>query len=406
MAHPVVGAGEVELHHVKDEAIRLSRGTQTPKPFGNNFPAYSVSWNRRNAIALWHNYYSLLGLSYGTPLTLGRDESGHNSSHGNLCFLLQKAVTVHSSAPRRTGLVKMSIDDLRFFQVVAASETLTAASRQLGWSLPAVSKRLSTLESRLHVRLVQRSTRQLVLTSEGALYAGGLDSILDQLHALEDQVTDHSAALRGALVVQATPGLGRAHVAPLLAEFAASHPQLHLQLQTSALPLRPHRTNFDVAVHVGNPPDSSLRMRRLARNRRVPCAAPSYLDRCGAPTDLEDLAQHDCIVLRENEGDYALWRFGDAGDPRHVRVRGLLSSNDGDIVTGWALEGHGVIMRSEWHVRPLIERGELVRVLPHITTPAADIYALFEDDGHVPRRVAKLIDHLAVRLPGRLEGSA
>ncbi|WP_282083064.1 LysR family transcriptional regulator [Streptomyces tendae] len=298
--------------------------------------------------------------------------------------------------------MKTSIDDLRFFQVVAASETLTAAARQLGSSLPVVSKRLSALERRLDVRLVQRGTRRLVLTSEGTLYAHRLDSILTQLRELEDLVTEGSGELRGSLVVQSTLGLGRAHVAPLVAEFAAHHPHLKVELHTSALPLRPHRREFDVAVHVGSPPDSSLRMRRLATNRRVPCAAPAYLARRGAPTRVEDLADHDCIVLRENEGDYALWRFGEAGDPWHVRVHGSLSSNDGDIVTDWALDGRGVIMRSEWHVRPHLERGELVRVLPHVPTPAADVYALYEDDGHVPRRVTELIEHLAGRLPSRL----
>ncbi|OUD05114.1 LysR family transcriptional regulator [Streptomyces swartbergensis] len=298
--------------------------------------------------------------------------------------------------------MKMSIDDLRFFQVVAASETLTAASHQLGCSVSVISKRLRALEERLDVRLAQRGTRRLVLTSEGALYASRLDSILDQLRELEELVTDSSGELRGSLVVRATLGLGRAHVAPLLAEFAALHAQLQVRLDTSALPLRPHRREFDVAVHVGSPPDSSMRMRRLAENRRVPCAAPSYLDRRGTPTRVEDLAQHDCIVLRENESDFALWRFGDVTDPRHVRVRGSLSSNDGDVVTNWALEGRGVIMRSEWHVGPHIERGELVRVLPHVPTPAADIYALLEDDGHVPRRVTELIDHFAARLPARL----
>ncbi|MFI9377905.1 LysR substrate-binding domain-containing protein [Streptomyces parvulus] len=302
--------------------------------------------------------------------------------------------------------MKTSIDDLHFFQVVAASETLTAAARHLGLSLPVVSKRLSTLERRLDVRLVQRGTRRLVLTSEGALYADRLDAILGQLRELEDLVSEGSGELRGALVVQATLGLGRAHVAPLVAEFAARHPQLQVDLHTSALPLRPHRREFDVAVHVGTPPDSSLRMRRLAENRRVPCAAPAYLERRGTPTRVEDLADHDCIVLRENEGDYALWRFGDAGDPRHVRVRGSLSSNDGDVVTAWALEGRGLVMRSEWQVRPLIERGDLVRVLPGVPTPATDIYALVEDDGRVPRRVTELIGHLAARLPARLSQGA
>jgi DNA-binding transcriptional LysR family regulator len=295
------------------------------------------------------------------------------------------------------------VDDLQFFHVVASSETLTAASRELGCSLPVVSKRLSALEHRLAVRLVQRGARRLMLTSEGELYAARVEAILDQVRELEDTITDTAGGLRGSLVVEATLGLGRAHIAPLLGEFAAAHPELHVRMQTSALPLRPHQREFDVAVHVGMPPDSSLRMRRLAKNRRVPCAAPSYLAAHGTPESIEDLAHHNCIVLRENESDFALWRFGDADRPRHVRVQGSLSSNDGDVVTGWALEGRGVIMRSEWHVRPHLDRGELIRVLPHLSTPASDIYALLEEDGHVPRRVNALIDYLAARLPLRLD---
>ncbi|MCS0603657.1 LysR family transcriptional regulator [Streptomyces sp. LP11] len=295
------------------------------------------------------------------------------------------------------------MDDLHLFHVVASSETLTAASRELGCSLPVVSKRLSALERRLDVRLVQRGARRLTLTPEGVLYAARVAAILDQVAELEDTVTGGSGELRGTVVVEATPGLGRAHIAPLLGEFAAVHPGLHVRIQTSELPLR--RREFDVAVHVGTPPDSALRMRRLAENRRVPCAAPSYLAERGTPARIEDLADHDCIVLREKESDFALWRFGNEDSPRHVRVQGSLSSNDGDIATSWALEGRGVIMRSEWHVRPHLERGELVRVLPHVPTPAADIYALLEGDGHVTRRVSALVEHLALRLPERLDSA-
>jgi DNA-binding transcriptional LysR family regulator len=297
-----------------------------------------------------------------------------------------------------------SMDDLRFFRAVASSETLTAAARELDCSLPVVSKRLSALERRLDVRLVHRGARRLALTAEGELYAARLETILDQVRELEDVVTHRSGDLRGSVVVQATLGLGRAHVAPLLGEFTVLHPRLSIQLRTSSLPLRPHRREFDLAVHVGAPPDSSLRMRRLAENRRVPCAAPSYLERRGTPESVEDLGGHDCIVLRENEGDFALWRFGDARDPRQIRVRGRLSSNDGDVVTDWALQGLGVIMRSEWQVRSHLGSGALVRVLPEVPTPPADIYALLSDDVHVPRRISELADHLAARLPDRIAG--
>jgi len=296
------------------------------------------------------------------------------------------------------------MDDLHFFQVVAASETLTAAARELDCSLPVVSKRLSALERRLDVRLVRRGTRRLTLTAEGEVYAARLRTILDQVRELEDLVTHRSADLRGSIVVQSTLGLGRAHVAPLLGEFTALHPRLSIQLRTSALPLQPHRREFDLAVHVGTPPDSALRMRRLARNRRVPCAAPSYVERRGTPERVEDLVDHDCIVLRQNEGDFAVWRFGDDRNPRQIRVHGRLSSNDGDVVTDWALQGRGVIMRSEWQIRSHLESGALVRVLPGVPTPPADIYALLSDDVHVPRRISDLVDHLAARLPDRITG--
>jgi DNA-binding transcriptional LysR family regulator len=295
-----------------------------------------------------------------------------------------------------------SVDELRFFATVAVSETLTAASRELGCSLPVVSKRLSALERRLGIQLVHRGTRKLVLTSEGAVFAKGIDAILADIQQLEDGVTGSPGELRGSLVVESTLGLGRAHVGPLLGDFGALHPALDVQLTTSPLPLSPHRREFDVAIHVGAPRDSTLRMRRLAVNRRVVCASPDYLEQHGAPSTVEELPDHNCILLRERHSDFALWRFGDDAHEFRVRVDGTLSSNDGDIVTGWAVEGRGLIMRSLWQVRPLLESGRLVQVLPDVPTPAAHIYALHADAPHVPPRVTEVIDFLSEELPDRL----
>lgn len=296
----------------------------------------------------------------------------------------------------------MAVDDLEFFRVVASSESLTAAARELGSSLPVVSRRLSALERRLEVRLVHRGARRLALTSEGELYARRGAAILGQVRELDELMADQTGRLRGSLVVESTPGFGRAHVAPLLGDFVADHSEVEARLQLSALPLRPHRREFDVAIHVGHPPDSSLRMRRLARNRRVPCAAPSYLAERGTPTAVDDLTEHDCIVLRENESDFAVWRFGSVSRPRPVRVRGRLASDDGDVVTDWALAGRGIIMRSEWQVRRHLESGALVRLLPRVPTPEADVVAVFDGEGPSPRRVTAFVDLLARRLPDRL----
>ena len=295
-----------------------------------------------------------------------------------------------------------SVDELRFFAVVASSETLTAAARELGCSLPVVSKRLAAMEARLGVQLVRRGSRKLALTSEGAVLAKGVDPILTDVQRLEDEVTGGTTELRGSLVVECTLGLGRAHVGPLLGEFGSLHPALDIQLTTTPLPVSPHRREFDVAVHVGMTHDSTLRMRRLAENRRVVCASPDYLRRHPPPESVDDLAHHNCILLRENYGDYALWRFGDGAEESRVRVDGTLSSNDGDTVTQWALEGLGLIMRSLWQVAPLLADGRLVQVLADVPTPSADVHALYADATHVPPRVTAVLDFLAERLPQRL----
>lgn len=295
----------------------------------------------------------------------------------------------------------MGVDDLAFFRVVAGSESLTAAARELSSSLPVVSRRLAALEQRLGVRLVHRGARRMSLTPEGRLYAGRAAAILDQVHELDEQVADGAGHLRGAVTVLSTPGIGRAHIAPLLGDFVAQHPGVRAQLQVSSLPLQPQRRGFDVAIRVGSAPDSSLKMRRLAPGRRVPCASPAYLARRGTPATLADLADHDCIALRENEATSPAWAFGERG-ARTVAVGAHLSSNDGDVVTGWALDGRGIIMRSEWQVREHLASGALVRVLPEVATPRADVYALFDAERHVPRRVVALIDLLAERLPRRL----
>lgn len=295
-----------------------------------------------------------------------------------------------------------SIDDLEFFEQISRSQSLTEAARNWGKSVSAVSKRLTALESRLGVALVRRSTRRLTLTEEGQLYATGALSILQQKSDLEDAVSLHHGELKGRIRVHSSLGIGRKHIAPLLGEFVRKHPLVQIDLELSPLPLNIAGTNFDIAIRVGGLTDSRLKAKLLARNRRIVCAAPKYLDASPPLRTVRDLEQHNCIVLRENNADYSLWRFGDK-DQQYIDVRGSMVSDDGDVVTDWCVQGLGLIMRSTWHVNPLIRQGVLQHVLSEIPTPSADIFALYPATAKTPRRTTAAVEFLREGLIARLK---
>jgi DNA-binding transcriptional LysR family regulator len=283
-----------------------------------------------------------------------------------------------------------TVDDLEFFEEISRSKSLTEAARSWGKSLPSVSKRLT------------QSTRRLTLTPEGEQYAAGAISILQQKMDLEEGISQKYGELRGRIAVHSTVGLGRIHIAPLLGEFVREHPGVSVDLQLSALPLNIAGSSFDLGIRVGSLKDSQLKFTRLAESRRVVCASPRYLERMGAPTTTADLEQHNCIILRQDNSDYALWRFGPEGRERNVRVNGNMVSDDGEVVAGWCLQGLGLMMRSTWHVNPMLRQGLLRQVLEDVPTPDADIHAVYPDAVHTPQRVTAAIDYLRRGLAQRL----
>ncbi|WP_404375372.1 LysR family transcriptional regulator [Vreelandella aquamarina] len=299
----------------------------------------------------------------------------------------------------------MMLDDLAFFQRLARAGSLTATARELGLSLSAVSKRLKQLEARLGVTLAARTTRRLTLTAEGERYLtqGGL--ILEELQALESALSDTARhGLNGRLRVNATFGFGRRHIAPLLSRFCAEHPAVESWLELTNFPLNLSDHGFDVGIRIGEPPDSRLVARRILPNRRVLCASPRYIAEMPALNAPSDLAQHSCLVIRENDSDFPLWRF----EHRHsqqrqaVKVSGQLASNDGEVITRLALDGHGVMLRSWWDVNEHLASGALQTLLPDWQGVRADFYAVFEHRRHIPARISALIDFLQREMEGRV----
>jgi DNA-binding transcriptional LysR family regulator len=298
--------------------------------------------------------------------------------------------------------------DLGFFSALSSAGSLTAAGRELGITKAAVSKRLAQLEARIGVALVNRTTRRMSLTQEGELLVERARRILGEIDELQEQLGVSNASPKGLLRVNATLGFGRSHVAPLISRFVRKYPQVQVQLQLSVNPPPLTEDSWDVCVRFGEPPDARVIARRIAPNRRLLCAAPAYLSRHGVPKVPQDLARHNCISIRQGEEAYGLWRLtggrGRGNAAEAVKVRGNLTTNDGEIAVAWALEGHGILMRAEWDIGRYLRSGRLVQVLPHYHTPDADIYAVYPQRHQLAARVRAFVDFVAVSFPQQAAG--
>lgn len=284
------------------------------------------------------------------------------------------------------------LDMLVFVQVVQA-RSLSAAARELHVSLTVVSRKLARLEERLGVRLINRTTRSLTLTEEGARFYERCVRILAEVNDAEAEVTNGLDTAVGLLRVTSTFAFGSQLLAPLLQEFQDRHPALHVHLDTRDAVTNIVEGGYDLAVRFGALADSSLIAKQLAPNRRVICGAPSYLQRHGYPRTIEDLLSHNVIVFGDPPNNH--WTFADG---RSITVSGKLSSNNGELAHRWALRGAGLILKSMWDVHDDLRSGQLEQVLPDLEMPAAPIHAVFPHNRLTPAKVRLCIDFLAERL--------
>jgi LysR family transcriptional regulator, transcriptional activator for dmlA len=289
--------------------------------------------------------------------------------------------------------------DLGFFSTLAASASLSAAARELGVTTSAVSKRLAQIESRAGIPLINRTSRRMSLTQEGELYLVHARRILAEIDDMAELLGVSKATPKGLLRVNATLGFGRSHVAPVISRFLRKHPHVEVQLQLSVNPPPLTDDTFDVCIRFGVPPDARVIARRIAPNRRLLCASPGYLKRHGEPRVPHDLMRHNCISIRQGEEAYGVWRLAN-GRAKHekfetVKVRGNLTTNDGEIAVSWALDGHGILLRAEWDIERYLRSGRLVQVLQQCQTPDADIYAVYPPRCQLSARVRAFVEFFA-----------
>jgi DNA-binding transcriptional LysR family regulator len=279
------------------------------------------------------------------------------------------------------------------FAEVATRGSLSAAARAEGVAPAMIGRRLDALEERLNVKLLQRTTRKIALTIEGAAFLEDCQRILTELEEAETSVSERSAKASGQLTISAPAGFGRQHVAPLIPAFLAEHQEVKLTLNLNDRVVDLIGEGVDVAIRIATLTDSNLIGVKLADNRRVVVASPDYLKKHGKPVTLHDLSKHNCLTF-SSDGSQRGWTFRENGKNILLKVEGNMVCNDGAVLHDWALSGKGLAWRSMWEVGSEIEQGKLITVLDEYNAPGNDIYAIFAQRRHLPLRIRAFVDYL------------
>lgn len=272
--------------------------------------------------------------------------------------------------PAPAGPVSLpSHDDLRVFTVVARRAGFSAAAEELGVSPAYVTKRIRLLEQALGTPLLLRTTRRVTVTEAGERVYGHALQVLDELDHLVQAVGHAREQPRGLLRVCSSFGFGRRRVAPAISALVEQHPGLQVRFEVFDRLVDPVAEGYDLDVRVGDEIAPNLIAHKLLDNHRVLCAAPAYLAKVaktsGPPRTPADLSQHACLVIKERDHPFGVWRLqGPGGASATAKVTGPLSTNHGEVGVQWALDGRGIVLRSWWDIAEHVAAGELQVLLP------------------------------------------
>ncbi len=292
-----------------------------------------------------------------------------------------------------------AVDDMTIFARVVERSSLSAAGRELRLSPAVVSSRITRLEDRLGVRLLNRTTRTVNPTEEGRLYYEHCLRILAEVAEVERKLAEKKESPSGVLRVSAPTVMGRRWIAPMIPEFRAIFPEVEIRLQLTDRVADLVAEQVDVAIRRGYLQDSSLIARRIAPDFRIACASPAYLARCGTPMTPGDLKAHECLLLRFPGSRRYQWQFMEDGAPQNFAVAGPIDSNNSHALIDWALAGAGIVMKSVWDLADEIGSGTLVPVLADYSPRDLAIHALAPPHRTQPPKSRAFINFLAERLP-------
>lgn len=286
------------------------------------------------------------------------------------------------------------LENIRVFMRAVESGSFSEAARVLRMSSAVASYRIRMLEEHLGCRLLTRTTRRMSLTEAGRIFYEKCIDVVEALERAESSVADRGGSPRGALKLTAPLSLGRKVIAPIVGDYRLRHPETELRLRMSDHLLDLVQEAVDVALRMARLEDSTFTQRKIAEVTRVICAAPSYLDRKGAPEAPDDLLQHDCLLLRFPGSRQFRWTIGDGADAITVPVSGPVDADDGDVLTDWAIAGQGLVLKPLFEVARPIAEGKLVVVLPETPPQPVTLAVLYPSRRMLSRRVKDLVDDI------------
>lgn len=292
------------------------------------------------------------------------------------------------------------LDNIRTFVRVYELGSMSAAGRDLRISPAVTSARISQLESHLGVRLFQRTTRSLTPTEQGRAFYGGACVVLSSVEHAEAQVSSITENPKGTLHVAAPLGVGRRLIAPLVPEFAAEYPLIDIRLRLTDRNVDLTAEGLDVAFFLGEPEDSTLRIRKIAECARALVAAPGYIAARGMPEDGAALVRdrHNCLNLRFPGAKEFQWRLLTEDGLQRFRVAGRFESDDGDVLTDWALAGEGIALKPVFEISDHLTAGRLVPVATKTPPAPVQMACLFTHRRHQDPKTRLFMEFMVDRL--------
>lgn len=285
--------------------------------------------------------------------------------------------------------------DLEVFVLVVKNGSFAKAADELQLNPSAVSRRISHLEERLGVQLLNRTTRSLSLTEVGERYFNRCLSILAEIEEAEQEARQHSEQPQGLLTVSCSTLFAHRYAIDCIPVFLEQYPHLQVRLILTDDVIDIVQDGIDVAIRVGELADTSLASTKLASNRRIICAAPKYIERHGIPKTPDDLAHHNCLILSAHKTTLNQWRFKDKSELREISVRGNLEINSGAALYQAVVTGLGIGRISAVLAENDLKSGRLVRLLTDYEDDNdGGIYAIFSRHRYLLPKVRVFVDFL------------